>query len=261
MSDSIPLATSPGASAAAALPPHPALGGYYPAQDDKRKFVDRLFARAAGDYDRIETIMALGGGRWYRREALIRAGLKPGMRVLDVAVGTGLVAREEIGIIGDRRMVVGLDPSTEMMRRAVAALGIQAILGIGERLPLAEGQFDFVSMGYALRHLGDVTAAFGEFFRVLKPGGRVCILEISRPRRAIHRAILRAYMRYIIPAIARLASRGRDSQLLWQYYWDTIDACVPPDTVLDCLHRCGFVEVTHSMELGMFSEYFATRPG
>src|SRR2546428_14161610 len=90
--------------------PHPALPRYY---DDgvsgKRSFVRRIFNQTAGDYDRVERVMALGSGSWYRRQALRRAGLAAGMRVLDVAIGTGLVAREEIDIAGDPRLVLGLD--------------------------------------------------------------------------------------------------------------------------------------------------------
>src|SRR5438046_424284 len=85
---------------AAAFPPHPALPRYYGPSERKSSFVRRIFDGAAPDYDRIERWMALGSGSWYRRQALTRAGLAAGMRVLDVAVGTGLVAREEIDITG-----------------------------------------------------------------------------------------------------------------------------------------------------------------
>src|SRR5881296_97650 len=96
------------ASAGTVVAPHPALPRYY---DDgvsgKRSFVRRIFNQTAGDYDRVERFMALGSGSWYRRQALRRAGLTKAMRVLDVAIGTGLVAREEIDITGDPRLVVG----------------------------------------------------------------------------------------------------------------------------------------------------------
>lgn len=254
--------SSPSASSPALLP-HPTLSGYYASGQEKRGFLDRVFDKAAGDYDRVENLMALGTGRWYRRQALLRAGLSRGMRVLDVAVGTGLVAREEVRIVGGSSLVVGLDPSPAMMQRAIQSLGIQTVLGVGEKIPLEDARFDFVSMGYALRHLGDIRAAFAEFHRVLKPGGRVCILEISKPRTNFHRSMLRGYMRYIVPSIARVSSQnsgGADSKLLWQYYWDTIEACVAPETVIECLTACGFGEVKHHSELGMFSEFTATRP-
>ncbi|HWP40385.1 MAG TPA: class I SAM-dependent methyltransferase [Tepidisphaeraceae bacterium] len=243
----------------AVLPPHPVLRSYYTDRGQQRAFLRRVFDRAAASYDGVEKLMALGTGRWYRRRALLRAGLAPGMRVLDVAVGTGLLARQAIGIIGDARLVVGLDPSPGMLRRAISSLGIAAVMGIAERIPMRTGSFDFVAMGYALRHLGDLRAAFAEFRRVLKPAGRICILEIARPRSTGHRWALRTYLRHVVPAMARFASRGGDSALLWKYYWDTIDACIPPQLVAECLRSCGFGQVAYRMELGMFAEYTATR--
>ena len=84
-----------------ALKPHPTLDRYYGRSDERPQFVRRMFDATAGDYDRVEGPMALGSGRWYRREALQRAGLGPGMRVLDVAIGTGLVAREAVRLAGE----------------------------------------------------------------------------------------------------------------------------------------------------------------
>src|SRR5262249_5591131 len=154
------------------------------------------------------------------------AGLAQGMRVLDVAIGTGLVAREEIAIAGDPKLVLGLDPSIGMIDQARRALGLETVLAIAEELPLAAEQFDFLSMGYALRHLSDAEGHFREFPRVLKPGGRLCALEISRPKTHIGRAAIKTYLRWIVPALTRLTTRRADTQLLWEYYWDTIEACV-----------------------------------
>jgi demethylmenaquinone methyltransferase/2-methoxy-6-polyprenyl-1,4-benzoquinol methylase len=244
----------------APVAPHPALPRYYDqASDGKSKFVRRIFDRAAGDYDRVENLMALGYGPWYRRQALVRAGLTAGMKVLDVATGTGLVAREEIALTGDAANILGLDPSVGMLSQARRGLLIRAVLGIAEDLPLADGAFDFLSMGYALRHLSDLSVTFREFHRVLKPGGRVCILEITRPRKPVHLALLKAYARVVVPAFTRVASRHADSRLLWRYYWDTIEACVPSETVTSALTRAGFGDVVHRLELGLFSEYTATR--
>src|SRR5206468_4389471 len=133
--------------------------------------------------------------------ALCRAGLAAGMNTLDIAVGTGLVAREEIRLTGNPNLVIGIDPSIGMMRQAVQSLGISAILGIGEQIPIASAQFDFLSLGYALRHLADLNRAFSEFLRVLRPGGRLCILEITSPRRRLGRALLRSYMRCVVPLL------------------------------------------------------------
>lgn len=246
-------------SAIPVLPPHPTLDAYYAGASVKRGFLKRIFNATAPDYDQIERLLSFGSGRWYRRQALRRAGLVAGMKVLDVAVGTGLVAREEIGIVGNPVLITGLDPSIGMMRQAIDSLGIAAVLGVGEQIPLADGRFDFLSMGYALRHLSDLNRAFREFHRMLRPGGRLCVLEITAPRRWLGRAVLRGYMRCIVPLLTRITTGRAQSQLLWRYYWDTIEACLPPEKVMEALARAGFVDVQRHTELGMFSEYTGRR--
>src|SRR5687768_18543246 len=99
------------------------------------------------------------------------------MRVLDIATGTGLVAREALALIGPQGKLVGLDPSAGMLAEAMQ-LDIPLVRAIGEKLPFGDSQFDFVSMGFALRHVADLEGLFSETRRVLKPGGAACILEI-----------------------------------------------------------------------------------
>jgi demethylmenaquinone methyltransferase/2-methoxy-6-polyprenyl-1,4-benzoquinol methylase len=248
------------------LSSHPALGTYYGAKG-RRSFVRRIFDDTARDYDRVERMMALGSGSWYRRQALLRAGLTQGMRVLDVATGTGLVAREQIAITGDPKLVLGLDPSMGMIaagRAGPESLIVPTVLAVAERIPLPDATFDFLSMGYGLRHLSDLLRVFREFHRVVKPGGIVCILEITRPASGLRRALLKSYMRFIVPLLARFTARARpihaDTRLLWRYYWDTIEACVPVDTVLAALRDAGFTDVLHRQELSLFSEYTAKKP-
>ncbi|MEO6434275.1 MAG: class I SAM-dependent methyltransferase [Tepidisphaeraceae bacterium] len=244
-----------------AIAPHPTLPRYYDAAEDKRSFVRRVFnPTAAADYDRVERFMAMGSGSWYRRRALLRSGLEKGMRVLDVAIGTGLVAREEVQITGDAKLVLGLDPSPGMIAEARRLLPVSAVMGVGEQLPLADGHFDFLSMGYALRHLPDLTVTFREFLRVLRPGGKVCVLEITHPKSIFRRAAMKAYMKFVVPTVTRLTTRHADSQLLWQYYWDTIEQCVPAETVTAALSAAGFEHVRHYQELGLFSEYTGRKP-
>lgn len=241
--------------------PHRTLHEYYGDDAKRPKFVQQLFDHTAPSYDRMEAMVGLGSGPWYRNEALKRAGLAPGMRVLDVAIGTGLVAREAITLIGDPRLLIGLDPSPGMLGEARRNLRIAGVRAYGELQPLRSESFDFLSMGYALRHLNDLVVTFKEFFRVLKPGGRLCILELTPPPNRITRGLLRFYLKGIVPPLARMVSGTRDGKVLMAYFWDTMQACVPPASILSALHEVGFVVVRRSLSIGMFSEYTAYKPG
>jgi demethylmenaquinone methyltransferase/2-methoxy-6-polyprenyl-1,4-benzoquinol methylase len=241
--------------------PHRTLFGYYGRDEERPEFVRHLFDSAATDYDRIEGSMALGWGRWYRREAVVRAGLSEGMRVLDVAIGTGLVAREEVRVVGDPSRVTGLDPSAGMLGQARKHLGVRGVLGIGEQLPFRDGSFDFLSMGYALRHLSELTVALREFGRVLRPGGVLCVLELTRPENRFGYAALRFYLRRVVPRLTRLRTRNPEAELLMRYFWDTVEACIPPPRILAAMDEAGFVDARRTLVIGLFSEYTAFRPG
>ncbi len=219
-----------------------------------------MFDRTARDYDRVERAMALGSGSWYRRRMLEAAGLTRGMSVLDVAAGTGLVTREAIALTGAPDRVVALDPSFGMLAEARAALGAPAVQATAEQIPFRDGRFDFLSMGFALRHVADVKRVFEEFHRVLRPGGRVLVLEITRPEGRLKTSILKAYMRGVVPLLARVLGRETDTPVLMRYYWDTIEACVPPDQVVGALQRAGFLDVERNVELSIFSAYRGRKP-
>ena len=239
--------------------PHAPLAAYYGSDDEHRAYLRRIFDDTASDYDRIERVLAFGSGALYRRAALQRAGLASGAQVLDVGIGTGLVAREALALIGGEGRLVGVDPSAGMMSQ-VSLEGVELICGRAEALPRETASSDFVSMGYALRHIDDVGAAFAEFFRVLRPGGRLLVLEISKPAGRVGTALLKTYMRAVVPTIARVVAHRRDTAQLWRYYWDTIEACIAPEQVLGSLRTAGFESVKRHVELGVFSEYTAVKP-
>ena len=243
--------------------PHRPLTDYYASEKERSGFLRGIFDDTASHYDRIEGLLAFGSGPWYRRSALVRAGLKPGMRIIDVGVGTGLVAREAVSLTGDAKLVVGVDPSLGMMANARLP-GVELVEGRAEAIPFPDASFDMLSMGYALRHISDLSTAFSEFHRVLKPGGRICLLEITRPTRVWSRALLKVYMRGVVPVMARMVGGGAETAKLWRYYWDTIDACAPPEKVIETLTACGFEGARRHIEnssLSMFAEYQAVKPG
>jgi demethylmenaquinone methyltransferase/2-methoxy-6-polyprenyl-1,4-benzoquinol methylase len=246
-------------AALATVAPHPTLTDYYPADADKRQFLRGIFDDAANEYDRVESAVSFGSGRWYRRRCLKVAGLTAGMSVLDVAMGTGLVAREARAMVTDTGRVYGVDPSPGMLAAARSA-GVPGILGVAEALPVGSDAFDVVSMGYALRHVPDLSTAFAEMRRVLRPGGRLCILEVTAPESGLGRWALGAYFRVAMPAMEIALRTSVETRRLWRYYWKTIEACVAPERVLAALRTAGFADVTRRVELGVFSCYLARKP-
>ena len=241
--------------------PHGPLTGYYRTEQDRQAYLRNIFDNTAADYNRIEALLAWGSGSRYRRAALVRGGLKSGMKVLDVGVGTGLVAAQACILTGNPALVTGVDPSPGMMAASQLPKTMVLMEGRAESLPFPDNDFDFLSMGYALRHISDLGLAFAEFERVLKPGGRLCILEITQAKSRFGRWLLKSYMRGVIPLLAGFVSRQKDTATIWRYYWDSIEACVSPEQVMATLHAAGLTQVEQHLEVGLFSEYQAVKMG
>lgn len=239
--------------------PHPVLDEYYQDETDRRKKVDSMFDSSAEHYDWICNVMSFGSGRWYRKDALKRIGLTTGMKHLDVGAGTGVVSLIGQELVGDEGLVVALDPSTGMLNEAVNGGVKRATFGLGEKLPFPDNTFDVLTMGYALRHVADLQITFEEYLRVLKPGGKILLLEITRPYNNLTMFLLKAYMKGVIPILTRLFRRSADAQELMRYYWDTIEHCVPPHSIISALKDQGGVEVNRHVVMGIFSEYSALK--
>ena len=251
--------TSP-ASRTPALKTDRRLQTYFTGEEQRRAVTRAMFDQAASGYDQAERITALGSGAWYRRDVLRRNGLQAGMTLLDVAAGTGLVAAEGQHLIGPSGRLLALDPSPGMLAELRKKLDVETIEAYAESIPLPDNHVDFVSMGYALRHVGDLDQAFGEYLRVLRPGGRACIMEISRPESRLGQLALRAYIRGVVPFLARFARAQANVKLLWEYYGETIDLAVEPERILDAMRRSGFVDVECSVTFGIFREYLGRKP-
>jgi demethylmenaquinone methyltransferase/2-methoxy-6-polyprenyl-1,4-benzoquinol methylase len=242
------------------IAPHPVLQDYYGKEEDRRSRVDDMFDSSAEHYDWITDVMSFGSGRWYRKQVLLRTGVKSGDKVLDVGAGTGVVSWLAQQIVGETGLVVALDPSKGMLTQAVK-LGVKhTTQGLGEALPFEDNTFDYVTMGYALRHVADLGAAFSEYQRVLKPGGKILLLEITRPEGKFAIALLKFYLKGIIPNLAKIFRRSADTKVLMRYYWDTIEQCVPPATIVKALEKTGLLDSKRAIVMGVFSEYTGTKP-
>jgi demethylmenaquinone methyltransferase / 2-methoxy-6-polyprenyl-1,4-benzoquinol methylase len=182
------------------------------ATSPRKRHALALFEGLPQHYDRMGAVLSFGQDpRW--RRALVRAiDPRPGERVLDVATGTGMVA----AALARRSActVVALDQSEEMLARARARLGsdpglagrISLVVGQAERLPFADGEFDALTFTYLLRYVDDRAATMRELARVVKPGGRIGMVEFGVPRATALRALWRVHTRVGLPLLGRIVS-------------------------------------------------------
>lgn len=178
----------------------------------RKRHAVELFRGLPAYYDRVGALMSFGQDpRW--RHALVDAvAPAPGMRILDVATGTGMVA---FALAARGAEVVGLDQSEAMLGGARARLRrtpqlaerLSFVLGEAEALPFADGEFDALSFTYLLRYVDDPQATMRELARVVKPGGRIAMVEFGVPGNPILRSLWRVHTRAGLPLIGRAVSR------------------------------------------------------
>lgn len=236
------------------IAPHPPLREFYGETANRERFVKQLFDEGAPWYEWATTFLSLGSGARYRREVLARS-LKPGDRVLDIATGTGAVARAAAAVTGNPQSVFGLDPSIGMLLAGREKARLSNVQGTSAQLPYRDASFDAITIGYALRHFADLEGAFRECRRVLRPGGRLVILEITAPVSRTARLFLGAYMGALVPAAAALVTRRRRVATMMRYYWVTTRDCVRPEVILSAMTRAGLRDAKRTVDLGIFSEY------
>jgi demethylmenaquinone methyltransferase / 2-methoxy-6-polyprenyl-1,4-benzoquinol methylase len=232
---------------------------------DKQERVRRMFASIARSYDINNRVHSLWQDQAWRRAAVRAAGCRPTDHVLDVACGTGDLA-EHLARAGVAS-VVGLDYTAEMLdlarvkaaRRTDARKGIRFIQGDAQALPMADASVDVVSIAFGIRNVQVPAKAVGEFFRVLRPGGRLVILEFAEPTFAPVRWFNNLYCRRIMPVTATLISRDRSGA--YRYLPKSVATFITPDEMRSMLAGKGFAGVTvRGLSLGICNLYRAVKP-
>jgi demethylmenaquinone methyltransferase / 2-methoxy-6-polyprenyl-1,4-benzoquinol methylase len=180
---------------------------------DRKAHARELFAPLPRHYERVAAALSFGQDPRWRRALVAAVDAAPADRVLDVATGTGLVARALVRRYGCS--VLGVDQSREMLDRARASLarepGLAARIalreGEAERLPFGDAEFDHVTFTYLLRYVEDPGTTLRELARVVRPGGRMASLEFAVPPSPLWRAAWRLYVNVGLPALGRAVSR------------------------------------------------------
>ncbi len=238
------------------IKPHPPLSPYYSSLSEKPGFLRSAFDAAAPHYEGIASWGFFGSGHWYRVNALkLRGGLKPGMKCLDVAAGTGPTARAVAAVIGNTKDLTCLEPSAGMIAESKKLLDCPHIQATADSMPLENNSFDFFTMGFALRHVDNLAQAASEFYRVLKLGGRFFIMDVIKPKNFILRQFHKIYFKHILPLLTRLITKSQPATFLMQYYWETMDKMVEPEIVLQTFRDAGFKDTKYHLVLGCFCEY------
>lgn len=214
----------------------------------------RMFAAIAGKYDLLNTLLSFGRDQAWRRFAVSRAALRPGGLAVDVAAGTAELTRQLARRNGGG-YVVGVDFSPEMLAVGRAKLlaskdgkNVELVLGDGYHLPFSDATFDCATIAFALRNVADLPGLFREMGRVVKPGGRVVSLELTRPPSRLVRTVYYLYLLRIAPFVGGLISGQRGA---YKYLPESIVRFPPPEKVKEIMEGAGLCQVTiHCLTLG-----------
>jgi demethylmenaquinone methyltransferase/2-methoxy-6-polyprenyl-1,4-benzoquinol methylase len=244
-------------------------GGHAPGGPpaERRRWVRDAFHSISDRYDLLNTLLSGGIHVLWKRAAIRAAALRPGEWGLDVCCGTGDLVVRMARVVGPMGRAIGLDFAPGMLdvarRRAAktARSGVALVCGDAEAIPVADRSVHAVTVAFGLRNVADPARALREFRRVLRPSGRLVILEFGRPRSWLVRGLYDLYSRAMIPRLGGWLSGRRDA---YQYLHDSIRAWPDPEALSCLIGQAGFrrvryrlltggIAVLHTAEGGLFA--------
>lgn len=229
----------------------------------KKEGVRKLFDNIAPDYDKLNHILSLNIDKGWRKKAVRKlVDTQEPLKVLDVACGTADFTIEIAQKVGKGSEVIGVDISEGMMavgREKIKKVGVSAELLVAdcEDLPYSDNTFDRISVGFGVRNFEHLELGLSQMCRVLTPGGKLVILELSVPSNAFIRWCYKLYFLKILPAIGGLISGNRGA---YEYLPASVLRFPAPDKFISMLKSAGFAQVEHtSLTLGICRMYVAKK--
>lgn len=220
--------------------------GALPAPDEKHAYVRAMFDAIAPRYDLLNSLLSLRLHHAWRRVAAAQAGLKPGGVALDVCTGTGDLAVELAKRVGPTGRVIGGDFSLPMLRlgarkgRRHAGGVVRMTLADAQALPYPDDTFDAAAVGFGIRNVADIAQGLHEMVRVVRPGGRVVILEFSQPKNPLFAALYRGYSFRVLPRLGGLISGRRGA---YEYLPSSVAVFHSREALSDLLRRAGLTAI------------------
>lgn len=219
-----------------------------------------MFDQVAAGYDARNRLFSADRDRAWRRRAAQKAALMPGQAALDLCTGTGKLAHELLPFVKPGGRVTGIDFSPAMLTLArQREPDVEFRLGDVTQLTEGDASVDAVTIGFGLRNLVAKEAALSEMFRVLRPGGRLVILEFAPPPPGVLMRVYRLYLTQVMPAVAGLLGRGEAHA--YRYLAQTVQDFAAPADLARLLQRPGFQVFFEPMTFGIVTLHVAVKPG
>ncbi len=229
---------------------------------DKETYVKGMFEDVASRYDLLNQVLSLSQHKSWRRLTVKLAGVKPGDFCLDVCTGTGDFAIDLAKTAGATGKVIGADFCEPMIRNGLSKVAraegapITMMVANAEALPYPANSFDIVTVGFGIRNVASVAKATNEMARVAKPGGRVAILEFSRPRAVWYKPFVDFYLFHILPRIGGLFSR----QDAYSYLPQSMKEFVSREKLAEIMAEAGLKDIEiRDLNLGTVCIHIGTK--